>query len=633
MPPMTALFKRLSTFDDPSIDGALAEAARAASDEDLAPLARLILDRTPSEATLELVRVFHRLDATLQAAVAEAAVQEAQPLREACRQVSAPAARNAVAIIARTRLDIYAYLLESLLHHGEGCTKQAAGRCLVRLAVASNRRNGSETENTATESTDGVIGVTERLLRRYDPSEESFVIAAALAVANRASPHRFAMLDDAGHPAVRPVGRRVMRPASKILRRALPSLARHAPLRNPVRQGVGWARDQGKLGDVIARSHLLMVQPAGEALRGCCPGDPVGMNPGRLPATAARGLPRWLAALDSDPSDQTRALAALRDHPDPMARLAAVRHLVTLAGNSRDDPAWETVLSFCRDPNEAIARVAFAALCRGRCTQLPRWLPGLLRDAPEVVRSRAASLMAREGFDRLWTAWPVLSAERQQSAGRAMLKIDTSFHLALQRYLASSQRRDVLRGLSMIDVLYQTCFFTDCLVVLADSPDHHIASRAVTVLATSQEPNALQALDRALDHTNSRVRANAVESLVAGRIAHHAKKLSVMAWKEENRPQANAVRALLHHDPDGGRDALLSMLRDIRPPHRSSALWVIGAEGMTEMSSRVAEISISDAAADVRRRASGVVENLICLMHRKPPNNPSISMMQCAPST
>ena len=93
---------------------------------------------------------------------------------------------------------------------------------------------------------------------------------------------------------------------------------------------------------------------------------------------------------------------------------------------------------------------------------------------------------------------------------------------------------------------------------------------------------------------------------------------------------ANAIRALLGHAPDAGREALLSMLRDIRPPHRGSALWVIGVEGLTDMSSRVAEMSVSYAAPEVRQRATHVVDGLIQLMHRKPPTPalavPAISM-------
>lgn len=630
MVPRHRILEHLAHIDDPSVDEALVDAMHVATDDDLAYLVPTALQRRCPVSTLELIHLFQHLDAKHQSAVASAAAEQGKPLREACRQDNLTTVLNSIEIIASTRRTDLTYLLAGLLRHVDRRVRHAAGRCLLRLAATTRRRAENAAQPDDGEPDRQFTAVVDRLLHRFDHGDEEAVITAAMASLPHPSPGAFAALGQWHHPAITTLRQRLVCPRSRTTRAVLPILLRRAPLRDAALEGIQWARDEDQLTDVIAQAHLLTLRPARDALAGCCVDDPFGRSALNLPPASARGAARWLQTIHVDREEQVRLLAALHDHPDALARISSLRRLIELAATSGEDPAWEGVARFCRDTETSIGRVALSALCRADWNGLPRWLPRLLHNTPDQVRTHAAQLMSREGFNLLWKAWPALDDERRAAAARAVLKIDTGFHVALGRRIVSDRRTDVLLALDIVETTNQTTFFSDSLVALAASADVHIASRAVKVLAGSQSPKALTALDRSLDHPDGRVRANAVESLVTHQLARHADRLGVMARQEENRPQANAIRALLGHAPDAGREALLSMLRDIRPPHRGSALWVIGVEGLTDMSSRVAEMSVSDAAPEVRQRATHVVDGLIQLMHRKPPTAalavPAISM-------
>lgn len=182
------------------------------------------------------------------------------------------------------------------------------------------------------------------------------------------------------------------------------------------------------------------------------------------------------------------------------------------------------------------------------------------------------------------------------------------------------------------------------------SPDllRNIA-QAVTLLGDVATPTSRAALERALSHTDARVRANAVESL-----AKHARLGVVMELAAEaptarsrwhgimelkgdahHRVRANAVRAALIADIAGtpparredaitetkpdtlsiGVESLASMLTDDRTMHRLAGAWlawkVLPARGplrlhdrWPEMVARVAEVAQFDTEPKVRARAA-----------------------------
>jgi hypothetical protein len=72
---------------------------------------------------------------------------------------------------------------------------------------------------------------------------------------------------------------------------------------------------------------------------------------------------------------------------------------------------------------------------------------------------------------------------------------------------------------------------------------------------------------------------------------------------DDNRCRANAVRALLRTAADEGGRALQSMLRDSRPRHRVSAIWVVRRARVARLRHEVERIASDDPVPEIRVRA------------------------------
>ena len=171
----------------------------------------------------------------------------------------------------------------------------------------------------------------------------------------------------------------------------------------------------------------------------------------------------------------------------------------------------------------------------------------------------------------------------------------------------------------MIATLRQGGFFEPSLVRLATGDDAKLAAAAMSALGSATGEASLDALERGLDHDDSRVRANAVEALAARASAEHLSRFTELAQShdEANRPRANAIAAILDQEPEAAAKALVQMLKDDRTAHRHSALWVAKSEGMVDVARHVAEMSISDPDETVRQRASQVINDLLGLMQEE----------------
>ena len=223
----------------------------------------------------------------------------------------------------------------------------------------------------------------------------------------------------------------------------------------------------------------------------------------------------------------------------------------------------------------------------------------------------AAAELAPLGFERLWSAWPALSAAQQLAAGRALIKLDPNLPRHIGARLNQEDHDTRMRALAIIRRLRQGRFFVQTLEALIEDPDVRVASAAVQALGNGGCGSAVDTLHAALGHTDSRVRANAVEALHELRSSEHLPELLRMARQDENRPRANAIGALLESHADEAAHLLRDMLADQRPDQRVSALWLIDHLEIVQVARQVAEMSISDPDPSVRRRARRVIQHLI----------------------
>jgi HEAT repeat protein len=150
------------------------------------------------------------------------------------------------------------------------------------------------------------------------------------------------------------------------------------------------------------------------------------------------------------------------------------------------------------------------------------------------------------------------------------------------------------------------------LMQLAGDPNAKLRSKAVAVLGELGEVPSGVLLDRVLNDSDARVRANAIEVLEA---KHKEQYLPMLAERARsnltnNRERANAIKALHKMKVRQATIALHSMLLDNRPEHRISAMWALRQIGWWHLLNDVGRLAKEDQNLRVRRYALGVLKSV-----------------------
>jgi HEAT repeat protein len=331
----------------------------------------------------------------------------------------------------------------------------------------------------------------------------------------------------------------------------------------------------------------------------------------RMTAPSLRALPRWLRALHLPRDRRVEALSTVTAADDRVARLLALRAI--MAEHDRGEPyAAEPLAAMTRDADPAIAVIALRHLMRHEYADLSRLLLGLIDSPHDRVRRIAEQQVGRVGFDRLWRVWPRLDRGARRSAGLALLKIDRDFHRQLAHRMADRDPEVRFQAVMMARELDQETYFEHELGELVRDESTRVASAAVRGLGAIPDSTiAADVIERALEHPDDRVRANAVEAIERlDRLSHVRGELQRLSEGRGNRSRANAIKAMMTLPMGEALDALRSMLADEDPRHRVSALWVVDQLGLPDVAQRLVEMSRDDRDADVRRRALRVARRL-----------------------
>lgn len=579
-----------------------------------------LLERHEAAGTIGLVEQFHRLPVDLKQTVVGQINHLDRPLREASKQDDVQVSLNVVQIVRQARTARLAYLVgHQLRHSGSHTVRRAAADCLLDMAVvAKGKQPQGHAAPWSNASKAYFLDVVDKALVQYASHQQPQVLLAMAALLPGSLPAVRTVLGDRRHAAVEPLRHLLEKPQSPHVRAALLVMVTIEAVAESALVGLRAAFEGPKASDVVGSSYLLLHHRTRAAVAACrqpCVPADDGRSARTWPHESLRGLPRWLAAWDLDPTLEVRLLNWVHTVPDAPARLAALRRLIELSGAGPGSSADEAVSRFCFDAAQCIGGVALRHLIRQRWSGLWHLLPQLINRGHARVRRIASAQLAPRGFERLWSTWPQLEPAQRLAAGRALIKIDPKFHHHLGRNLASGDRADVLRALAIMQTLNQGGLFEAALMTLTNHDDPNIASAAVKALDATASPKAHGALQIALNHDDSRVRANAVEALEQARSTKHVLRLSAMAQEEANRPRANAIKALMSLKFQDAMNALAKMLNDPRPEHRVSALWLVRQMGVVDLASDVAELAISDADDQVKTRAADVVGHLIELLN------------------
>jgi len=623
------IYQRLRSIQDPSVDRAMAAALPTADPLAVKLITLNLLERQHPEGTATLVLYYDRLLPDIQARVIRLAPQWYRSLREAAGRKSDHGPANAIRIIVEAKIAKLAYLITEQLHHRPDKLRKQAAQGLCELARWAGAATGCQ-DDPATQSptrcdvtsTAYIQAAVEEAVRLYHTHHQPAALMAYAAMVSHSMPKILLQLQDPSNPAVEALREMLPKVGHRDIRRAALVLVQVPTLTHAALAGLKVTGAGEGLVDVLSGSHLLLNQRISDPLRGLT--QPLHLWPAtgdvvQWPAQTTRGLARWAQALPMTPRERVESLANLGGMPDALSRLNVLRQLIAISQSGQAPSANDAIARFCNDPQEKLAKIALRYMICSRRDGLTDLLTRAVNSKHAGVAQLARARLAPLGFARLWDHWPSMDATQKLSTGRALIKIDALFHSHLSSKLVGGQGWARLRALSIIHGLNQGLLFEPPLLTMVGDQDPKIASAAVRALGSARSEVAVKALEKALGHENSRVRANAVEALDHLQSTRHVRRLVEMAHEEQQgRPRANAIRALLRMRAGDALSALVKMLHDPRPAQRISALWVIQAMGLIEVAHQVAEMSITDSDLNVKSRAGHVVHGLMDVMNHGP---------------
>jgi len=505
------------------------------------------------------------------ARIAAARFARMTPLPEAIRTAGTllEDADDAVAAAAQETLDLLADHAEAL----RGRQQEALGETLVRAAEQGHRP---------------AMATLERLGPFWSPRVRTWLEAPEEASAMRL--------------------RSSIRSASdaRSLRRAVAWLG--VPAAAPgARAALRESDRPAKLARALEASHLLLRRERVETL---CADPNAASAPLRIgvgsdsPTSVRLGRLRWVRLLDPKATG-TSARDALTD-PDPRVRFAAAQRLI----DAMDKPSCaEALLDFAFDPDERVARSAALALIEAEPPRLRRRLDSLARSphgsCRRLIRAEPQRQWERMLELRRWLdASPDMALAELRGRIREGAAADRASAILLARRLGA---------LASVE--------TDLLEAARDE-DARVAATAVLALGRLWTAPARVMVAAAMAHEDRRVRANALEAIARRDPA--AAAISGAVASDDARVRANAIRAAMgDHRDDAGVDHLEAMLRDDRPEHRRSALWVARRGMVRAVAASVERLAAREPDPVVRREAEACAQALRpparAEPHRRPP--------------
>ena len=458
------------------------------------------------------------------------------------------------------------------------------------------------------------------MVERFDTLPDRSVIAVALSCLPRPDTELARIIADDGHPALM-VWRSQIRkrqgdlPAAQLVR--LLSVDALAPA------ALDALCDLKNAADVVefARSsHFLLTPKRRQRLVKANTGRRLLAKPSALSAAASQGgmdLPRAIELLGGfEDAHASQRFSQWIESKDDAVHIALI---LRLARTPRPNPAASDALrDLSFNANPLVARSALLTIVDDHHPQSRRLLDKQRRSPHPTCRA-----VAQERWRRRDPAWALSTDDPLADAValRKAMSHDRASVIALLRTTIGADNTPAavraMRQAARIGVAPE-CEL-ELLAAIA-TRNEKVAATAVSILAFVQSDSATQTLNACLSHPDARVRANAVEA-----VNRRTRAVAPdSAWQSDAaRERCNAVRTLFDRtEPKLRAQGLVlldSMLKDDRPAHRRSALWLAGRIGAAQSAHRIASIASSDADPAVRAAARRTARQLLARMRAATP--------------
>jgi HEAT repeat protein len=593
-------------------DEALGAALRSAEPELIPSIVNTIFARNSAAGLGHLPEMLHELDEATQASIVSRSAHLFGALRSSMRSSEVQTRLNVLHIVRRSGNPRLAYIASAAVHDGSTQIRAEAGVTLLELTQNHCERH-DETLNCLRISMDDCaqvqrgIGKTLRLLRE----ERQFLVDALReALAGFESHHRPEVLEAAMlvceelEEALFQQGTlrrgKLTHAMMGILGESMsPSLAKfiyialgHPDLRRRIVTVLGLHRGSDLFIEMI-RHHWLTRDPA--IRRNLAAVRNIGWLSGSiepaftLPDDVAQAAPAWLMALGLTPEQKVKLIAGFLIIDHPAANRAAVWALTKIK-TAASTVALQSIL----DHEDAGLRLIAERELAFRNRLDTKVVRRIVADRPPEWTLLLEQGGISEDFDDLWHKFEHVNPLHSHAGGVHCLKFIPGMTTQLQLKLLSTQATDRLRAVRMIVALGLLERLGREVFNVANDSSAEVRAAAMTALGHVGDGTSRRILERAVLQDVPAVQVAAIEALDKIASPKRAELFTPKLASDDCNLRAAAIRAMLRMHQPLAAQALMAMLKDERPDHRCSALWIVDQLKLVALAPRVGEMATTD---------------------------------------
>jgi HEAT repeat protein len=585
-----------------------------------------LLQRHTITGTYGLLRRLESLPNELRLVLLQRANELYHCLPEAGRSDDPALRIAAVRLIALGRLGRLSYVLSENLYHPDEPVSGAAADALVSLSrhiagevrrlqagtIETHERH--ERHRQLWEMRGDIESAVNRALDLHKGTKSPELLRAALLLCDHPASKTLSILSTSRHGGVSPMVKRLQQSPDAEHVDAFLLGATHGQLRSQF-AGAFSGIEQGPVLDALLRRVYFLKDHRMElCMRGVSRGA-WWAEPALLKDLARRepgeniGIAEFLAVSGTHDVVQDEKLARVLEavHADAYSRSRMLAILV-----KRPRGASLTLLRrFLDDPDEALQRIAAREIVRRRPADASTVLLGLMKTGPASVRRVASRAISAGAFDNFYDRFDKLDAPTRLRAGKAVFKLLPDALLRLSRKLNNGPLDHRLKALQVAQELEVVDLLRETILSLTNAENAKLRSKAVLVAGTLKDGVPEVLLEKALSDPDGRVRANAIEVLETMGRRDFVPLLAQRARSAHNRERANAIKALVSMKVEAASPQLVLMLRDMRPEHRISALWLVKRMGMFRLLTEIARLAREETDVRVKRYATAAVRHVV----------------------
>jgi HEAT repeat protein len=632
------LLHALASSKNEAADDVLLEALRLGADREKAVAMGSLLRRATNRGLGGVIGQYEALPGELQELVIAEIGAFHGALRESARGSKVARRLSALRLIAQGRQGKLAYVLSEHLHDPDEAVSKAACdamAALARWAAGEVKRLQASTDvrfdaeghelvppdpvqfktdyKKLIDQRSEIESAVARAIDVHRGRHGSDLLRAAMLLADNPQSKTFEILRLTKHGGLSPMVRRLQQaPASEHVPAFL--LAASAGGLRTHFGNVFSHIDEGPVLDALLRKTHWLKDNAlqicmHQVSRGAWWDEAMlSKDTARRPVVESVRIAEWIGVSGLHDVMQDERLERLAElaKDDASARL----RLLHIAMRRKRGASTRLLVRLLDDADERIARMAAREIVRRRPADYENVLLQRVSTAAPSVRKIITRAIGQVGFEHFWNRFDRLPKATRRGAGRAMLKLMPDAVTRLGRKLEAGPVEQRVKAMQICYELELAEQLRVPLMKLCVDPNARLRSKAVSVIGTaaSTPPDVL--IDRLLNDTDPRVRANTIEVLEQKKRSEFLPVLAKRARATNSRERANAIKAMHRMRVGTASTQLASMLRDDRSEHRISALWTLREIGWWQLLNEVGRLAKEDTNVRVRRYAIAVLKNV-----------------------